>query len=210
MEKFPGECQIKTKRSEKERSDEDTNHKKTESNRYSDAARLNAACTVVIPSDRNSSANTPVDANSKPTSVYIDSIDLLIMESFPVQVSAIVRGHLANGCTVLDDILVEQVDDQFVLTAATHQEGDGCTETLVPFEETVSLPVRGLGVGTYRVAAGDVSAEFTFDVENAEAGAGSVEYISKLRGTVTEIVQGSDGIQVTLKAVMKRIASRSA
>ena len=122
------------------------------------------------------------------------------MESFPVQVSAIVRGHLANGCTVLDDILVEQVDDQFVLTAATHQEGDGCTETLVPFEETVSLPVRGLGVGTYRVAAGDVSAEFTFDVENAEAGAGSVEYISKLRGTVTEIVQGSDGIQVTLNS----------
>ncbi len=95
------------------------------------------------------------------TDAYVDEIDVLIMESFPVQVSALVHGNLADGCVVLDGISAERNNNTFTLTIETHREGDMCTEALVPFERTVALDVDGLEDGTYQVVIGDVSAEFT-------------------------------------------------
>jgi inhibitor of cysteine peptidase len=100
------------------------------------------------------------------TVVYVDEIELLLMESFPIQVSVVVRGNLANGCVVLDGITAERTGDGFALQTAAHKEGEFCTQALVPFEERVSLEVRGLKAGTYAVTAGEASAEFTFTVDN--------------------------------------------
>jgi inhibitor of cysteine peptidase len=116
------------------------------------------------------SAGNTTGSGSKPggegTMVYVDEIELVLMESFPVQVMAIVRGNLANGCVVLDGITAERTGDGFALQTAAHKEGDMCTQALVPFEERVSLEVRGLKAGTYAVTAGGASGEFKFDVDN--------------------------------------------
>jgi putative hemolysin len=98
--------------------------------------------------------------------VFVDELRLNIMESFPVQVSATVRGNLADGCVVLDAIEAKREGDTFTLAFETHSEGDVCTQALVPFEESVSLDVAGLSAGTYTVVAGDVSETFTLDVDN--------------------------------------------
>ncbi len=100
------------------------------------------------------------------TSVVVDELRLNVMESFPIQVSATVKGHLADGCVVLEGIKVSRDEDTFTLTFETHREGDACTQALVPFEETVMLEVEGLPAGTYTVVAGEMSETFTFDVDN--------------------------------------------
>ncbi len=70
-----------------------------------------AACTPVEP-DSSTLEPTITDGNKQePTSngqlIYIDSLDVLVMESFPVQVSVGVRGNLANPCVMLNGISAE-------------------------------------------------------------------------------------------------------
>jgi inhibitor of cysteine peptidase len=98
----------------------------------------------------------------------VESLQILLLESFPLQAQAIVSGTLPDGCTVLDEISVEQQDQTFILTLTTRQTvGDiACTEALVPFEETVPLDIYGLEAGTYQVIAQDKQSEFMLDVDN--------------------------------------------
>ena len=143
------------------------------------------------------------DTADEPASYMVDEIELLIMESFPIQVAAIVRGNLSDGCGRLDGMSATRAGNVFTIDIATHREGEMCTEALVPFEERVSLDVAGLKAGTYQVVAGDVSAEFTFDVDNQYVDDPSVdstspEYVQDVRGTVTRIAYGTDGMEVEL------------
>lgn len=109
------------------------------------------------------SANPDTGTN---TGVYVDEIVLNIMESWPLQVSATVRGNLADACVVLDDITVRHEGSSFVLDFQTHRKGEVCAQMLVPFEKTVSLDVEGLPAGTYMVRAGKASATFTLEKAN--------------------------------------------
>jgi inhibitor of cysteine peptidase len=98
----------------------------------------------------------------------VDSVEVVLLESFPIQAQVIVTGNLPDGCTELHEITVEREGDQFVLTINTRRPtGDvACTEALVPFEETVDLDIEGLEVGSYTVVAQDQEATFTLDVDN--------------------------------------------
>jgi inhibitor of cysteine peptidase len=98
----------------------------------------------------------------------VESLDILILESFPVQVMADVTGYLPDGCTELDEIRVDRTDQTFTLTLVTRRStGDvACTEALVPFEESAELDVYGLDAGTYTVVAQDRQAEFTLSQDN--------------------------------------------
>ena len=95
-----------------------------------------------------------------------EEIDLIMMESFPVQMSTIVRGSMPDGCCILDEIKVEREGNNFVLQFISHREGDFCTEAEVSFEKNVFLDVYGLSAGTYRVVTDTVTAEWTFEVDN--------------------------------------------
>jgi putative hemolysin len=106
----------------------------------------------------------------QPGRVQVDAVTIQILESFPVQVNALITGSLLDGCTVID-----RVDHRFdaeegifwleVITA--HTEDDACTQALVPFQETVSLDVYGLPAGTYIVDVNGVRETFKLDVDNA-------------------------------------------
>jgi inhibitor of cysteine peptidase len=99
----------------------------------------------------------------------IDSLEVLLMESFPVQARVRVLGNLPDGCTELHEITVEREGQKFILTLTTRRPaGDiACTEALVPFEESVSLDIEGLEAGTYTVIAQDEQTAFTLDMDNA-------------------------------------------
>ena len=97
----------------------------------------------------------------------VETIDVLILESFPVQINVVARGYLPDGCTEIDEILRERADQGFQVTITTARPADAmCTEALVPFEETFSLWVLGLPAGTYTVDVNGVTGSFELSVDN--------------------------------------------
>lgn len=98
----------------------------------------------------------------------LESLEILLMESFPLQARVKVAGFLRDGCSELFDVKVEQEEMNFILTITTRRpSGDiACTEALVPFEKVFDLDIEGLDAGTYTVIAQDQQAEFTLDVDN--------------------------------------------
>ena len=102
-----------------------------------------------------------------PGTAQVDSIDLLMLESFPVQITALVRGNLPDGCTTIDQIAQERQGNTFKVTITTRRPaGKMCTEALAPFEETIALAVNGLPAGTYTVEVNGTTRSFTLDVDN--------------------------------------------
>ncbi len=98
----------------------------------------------------------------------VESVQILLLESFPVQVNVQVSGELPNGCTEIDDIITQTAGTQFDVALTTVQQPDVvCTEAVVPFEEMVPLDVDGLEAGTYTVTVNGVQGTFTLDVDNS-------------------------------------------
>lgn len=97
----------------------------------------------------------------------VDNTDILILESFPVQVHVVARGNLPDGCTQIDEIQQERVDNAFQVTITTARPaGAVCTEAVVPWEKTVALDVYGLPAGTYTVDVNGVTGSFDLAIDN--------------------------------------------
>lgn len=97
----------------------------------------------------------------------IDRIELLMLESFPVQVHVRIKGYLHDSCTTLDHISQTRVDNLFQVDVITKRPTDEvCAKLITWFEETVALEVYGLPAGTYIVDVNGVRETFTLDVEN--------------------------------------------
>jgi inhibitor of cysteine peptidase len=127
------------------------------------------------PNQPVSSEDTPVPVEGQPDgevvrreNAIVEEMDILIMESFPLQVSVHVKGQTIDGCTTVDKTWAEQVDENtFEVHIETVRPKDAmCTEALVPFEENVPLDVYGLLAGTYTVKINDLSKAFTFEQDN--------------------------------------------
>ncbi len=97
----------------------------------------------------------------------INSIDILILESFPVQVNVEASGELNDSCTQIDEIITLRDENQFRVAVTTVRPPDQvCTQAIVPFTEVISLDVAGLPAGTYSVTVNGVSDTFTLDIDN--------------------------------------------
>lgn len=119
--------------------------------------------------------DTPDETTSEPVAgtATIDSLDILILESFPVQINVIASGNLADGCTRLGEEAVAFDSTTFTVELPTIRPGDvACTEALVPFDKVISLDVLGLPAGTYTVNVNGTSDTFTLDVDNVADGGG--------------------------------------
>ncbi len=98
----------------------------------------------------------------------VTSVDVQIMESFPVQVRAVIRGDLPDGCTEISELVVSRESETFTIIITTSRPiAAVCTTSLVPFEESVGLDVLDLPAGTYTVTAYGKSADFTLAVQNS-------------------------------------------
>ena len=98
----------------------------------------------------------------------VESIEILIAASFPVQVFAVLHGYLGDGCTKISDVTARgPVANRFHIEITTERPaGALCTLALVPFEHKLPLDVYGLPKGTYEVVAGSVSAPFMLLQDN--------------------------------------------
>lgn len=97
----------------------------------------------------------------------VDSIELQISQSFPVQVSVIARGELPDGCTQVDEVIQQLSGNTFRVAVGTIRPGDAvCTLAVVPFSQTIPLQVAGLDAGTYTVSVNGRTATFTLDIPN--------------------------------------------
>jgi hypothetical protein len=101
----------------------------------------------------------------------IDSVEILLMESMPVQVTVEITGTLSNGCLFIDTVETTRAGMTFTINIITGREPqDVCTEALVPFTERVPLDVLGLEAGTYTVEvngrSGPVTQTFDLAIDN--------------------------------------------
>lgn len=106
----------------------------------------------------------------------VERVEVLLLESFPVQVHVLVQGDLPDGCTTLAEWSVSREGNAFRVTLPTARPKDAiCTQALVSYEVTIPLDVAGLSAGTYTVTvndskgtdgAGANSATFTLVVDN--------------------------------------------
>jgi hypothetical protein len=130
---------------------------------------LLAACQPSAPIDTPPVDEPPVENGyAYGEEAVVESLEVLLMESFPLQASAVVSGYLSDGCLELVEISVERQENEFILTLTTRRPtGDVmCTQALEFFEESVSLDIAGLEAGNYTVIAQDQQAQFTLDVDN--------------------------------------------
>lgn len=103
----------------------------------------------------------------------VESIDIMKMESFPVQIKVDVKGNLPDGCTTLGD--AKQTFDgksDFTIRLETKRPIDGmCSQALVPFEKSINLDgATGLTKGTYTVSVNGIMKTFTLDMDNFISG----------------------------------------
>ncbi len=96
----------------------------------------------------------------------VDEIDILILESFPVQINVIASGNLPNPCTEISEVLQEKVGNTFFITIKTYNSPGFCIQVLTPFEEIIPLEVYGLPAGTYTVDVNGVQGTFDLGVDN--------------------------------------------
>ena len=126
---------------------------------------------VILPTE-NPSKPYPVDGDEGKfiygQDATVESLKVVLLESFPLQAQAEVTGYFPNGCIELHEISAEQQEMNFILTITTRRPtGDmACTEALVPFEEVVALDIEGLVAGTYHVIAQDREVKFELVVDN--------------------------------------------
>lgn len=97
----------------------------------------------------------------------VEKVNLVILESFPVQVNVIASGYLPDGCTEIDSIIKSRDGNTLIITITTKRPADAlCTQAIQPFEETIPLDVVGLKAGTYKVVVNGVSSSFELTVDN--------------------------------------------
>ena len=96
----------------------------------------------------------------------VDEIDILILESFPVQINVIARGNLPDPCTEISEVLQEREGNTFFVIIKTYRPPGLCIQVLAPFEEIIPLEVYGLPAGTYTVDVNGVQGTFDLEVDN--------------------------------------------
>lgn len=97
--------------------------------------------------------------------IYIDSAELLVMESFPVQISLHLVGSLPTPChrfqAEVDGPNAQNRIDVSVYTTVNPEML--CMQVLEPFDQSVSIPMDDAADGIYSVYVnGELVGEFTY------------------------------------------------
>jgi len=105
----------------------------------------------------------------------IEAVELVKTDAVPVQVLLRVTGYFSNGCPSIGQINHRLDNNQFEVvihsTRPTPIEEFSCTAAIVPFRETISLPVYGLSAGTYAYHVnGGNNGAFELAVDNELSG----------------------------------------
>ena len=109
------------------------------------------------------------DENNVIGTAKVESIDIVQLESFPVQVNVIAKGYLPDSCTTLGEVKQSYNANKFTITLESKRPLDAemCAQVIENFEKTISLNgVVGLAKGTYSVDVNGVMGAFTLSMDN--------------------------------------------
>jgi inhibitor of cysteine peptidase len=96
----------------------------------------------------------------------VEEIDILTLESFPVQIFVIASGYLPDPCTEIYQVNQEREGNTFFITIETYRPPGFCIQVLAPFEEVIPLYVYGLPAGTYTVEVNGIQGSFILEIDN--------------------------------------------
>jgi len=96
----------------------------------------------------------------------VEEIDILTLESFPVQIFVIASGYLPDPCTEIYQISQEREGNTFFITIETYRSPGFCIQVIAPFKEVIPLQVYGLPAGTYTVEVNGVQDTFDLEIDN--------------------------------------------
>ena len=132
----------------------------------------------------------------------VESTEILVLASFPVQIHVVAKGYLPDGCTDIDRAVAKRDSNTFTVTITTKRPKDMmCTEAIVPYEKVVPLDVYGLKAGTYDVNVNSVTDSFELSTDNIIEDVGGVieanVFTEDNNGSTVELVTG-DTFQIKL------------
>jgi len=99
----------------------------------------------------------------------VESIDVQVLESMPVQANAVLRGYFPDGCTVIDSYDQAQAGSTIRIRLTTRRTNTVCAQVVTFFEQSIALNVLGLPAGNYDVRVNDLIAPFTLAQDNTPA-----------------------------------------
>jgi hypothetical protein len=92
--------------------------------------------------------------------LQVETLSVQVLESFPVQVNAVVRGTLPDSCTEVGQISQERSGNAITVTIPTTRDPLAlCAQALVPVEVTVALD-GDFPSGEYTVTVNGVTVSF--------------------------------------------------
>lgn len=99
----------------------------------------------------------------------IDTVEVMIPETLPLQVNAVVKGKLPDGCVTIERISQTRSGSTFAATIITNRQPNaGCIGQLQAFQQVLPLDVSGLPPGGYTVTvSGANSVSTTFQLSGA-------------------------------------------
>ena len=91
----------------------------------------------------------------------VTGVDVLLLESFPVQVRAVVAGYFPDSCTELGSVTQERQDATIRVTITTTRPPDAvCAQVITEIEEIV--PLEGeFPPGEYTLIVNEFTTTFT-------------------------------------------------
>ncbi len=94
----------------------------------------------------------------------VENVTVQILESYPPQVVAVLRGYLPDPCVSISEVRQVRESTTFRIRITTQRRSDARCQTVIePFEKSVPLDVAGLPAGTYNVRVNNLVAPFTLD-----------------------------------------------
>lgn len=89
------------------------------------------------------------------------------IETFPVVVKVIARGHLPGDCTTIDQISQVRTGINFKISIdSVNSGGASCSQEPIPFEEEIELDVLNLPAGIYVVDVNGLQGTFKLQADN--------------------------------------------
>jgi len=125
-----------------------------------------AAVMLVLTACGDDSASTTTGDDSggsmpaRPVTAFVESVEFLFLESYPVQVKAIIRGTVPTPCHVAEAEVGAVEDGRIGIDVSSRAPADAvCAQVIEPFELTVD--VGSFETGEYVVVIDGVEYPFT-------------------------------------------------
>jgi len=97
----------------------------------------------------------------------VKDIEIMLLESFPVQINVIAKGEHPDSCTKVNEITTRREGNTFFVTLTASRPADVmCAQVITPFEEVIALDVVGLKAGVYTVDVNGVRDTFELQMDN--------------------------------------------